>query len=326
MATGDVVNTAARLQAAAPVNGVLTDETTYRATRGRIDLREAGFVEAKGKAEPIPIWEAFEARSRFGVDVTHHARADLVGRERELSVLRDALDRVRQERIPQLITLVAVPGMGKSRLVHELSRIVDADPELITWRQGRCVAYGDGVAFWALAEIVKAQAGILERDAEAEVAEKLHAAVVEAVDDASDARWVESHLRPLVGLESETVLGADLGDRGRAAGGPDPDRRGIVHRLDRDTSGLLVLAKSDAAHAELQRSEHAHELRSRRVRERVVRLHADHDELPERMQKWWVYEQSLCGRHLRRATRRHVSRCDHPAQLRVGRHVHQRHV
>jgi class 3 adenylate cyclase/tetratricopeptide (TPR) repeat protein len=209
VATGDVVNTAARLQAAAPVNGVLTDETTYRATRGRIDLREAGFVDAKGKAEPIPIWEAFEARSRFGVDVTHHARADLVGRERELSVLRDALDRVRQERIPQLITLVAVPGMGKSRLVHELSRIVDAAPELITWRQGRCLAYGEGVAFWALAEIVKAQGGILERDAETEVAEKLHAAVVDAIDDESDARWVESHLRPLVGLESETVLGGD---------------------------------------------------------------------------------------------------------------------
>jgi class 3 adenylate cyclase/tetratricopeptide (TPR) repeat protein len=209
VATGDVVNTAARLQAAAPVNGVLTDETTYRATRGRIDLREAGFVDAKGKADPIPIWEAFEARARFGVDVTHHARAELVGRERELSVLRDALDRVRQERIPQLVTLVAVPGMGKSRLVHELSRIVDADPELITWRQGRCLAYGDKVAFWALAEVVKAQAGILERDAEAEAAKKLRAAVADVIDDASDARWVESHLRPLVGVESETVLGGD---------------------------------------------------------------------------------------------------------------------
>ena len=76
--------------------------------------------------------------ARFGVDVTHHARAELVGRERELSVLRDAFDRARHERIPQLVTLVAVPGLGKSRLVYELSRIVDADPELITWRQGRC--------------------------------------------------------------------------------------------------------------------------------------------------------------------------------------------
>jgi tetratricopeptide (TPR) repeat protein len=93
--------------------------------------------------------------------------------------------------------------------VYELSRIVDADPELITWRQGRCLAYGDGVAFWALAEVIKAQAGILERETEAEAAEKLRVAVADAIDDGSDARWVESHLRPLIGLESETALGRD---------------------------------------------------------------------------------------------------------------------
>src|SRR5207244_1641280 len=144
-----------------------------------------------------------------GVDVAHHAHSQLVGRERELGVLRDALDRACHERIPQLVTLVGVPGMGKSRLVYELSRIADADPELITWRQGRCLAYGDGVAFWALAEVVKAQAGILERDSETEAAEKLRAAVEDAVADASDARWVESHLRPLVGLETEAGLGGD---------------------------------------------------------------------------------------------------------------------
>ena len=209
MASGDVVNTAARLQSAAPVNGILVDETTYRATRQAIEYGEAPAVEAKGKAEPISVWEATGARSRFGVDVTHHARAELVGRERELSVLRDALERARHERTPQLVTLVGVPGMGKSRLVYELSQIVDADPELITWRQGRCLAYGDGVAFWALAEVVKAQAGISERDTEAEAAEKLHSAVEDAFEDSGDARWVESHLRPLVGLEVETGLGGD---------------------------------------------------------------------------------------------------------------------
>ena len=79
-------------------------------------------------------------------------------------VLRDALARVRAERTPQLVTLVGVPGIGKSRLVYELSRIADAEAELITWRQGRSLPYGDGVSFWALAEMVKAQAGILESD------------------------------------------------------------------------------------------------------------------------------------------------------------------
>jgi class 3 adenylate cyclase/tetratricopeptide (TPR) repeat protein len=209
MASGDVVNTAARLQSAAPVNGILVDETTYRATRRAIEYGDAPSVDAKGKAEPISVWEATGARSRFGVDVAHHARAELVGRERELDVLRDAFERTRHERNPQLVTLVAVPGMGKSRLIYELSRIVDADPELVTWRQGRCLSYGDGVAFWALAELVKAQAGISERDTEAEAAEKLHSTVEDVFVDDSDARWVESHLRPLVGLEAETGLGGD---------------------------------------------------------------------------------------------------------------------
>jgi class 3 adenylate cyclase/tetratricopeptide (TPR) repeat protein len=209
MASGDVVNTAARLQTAAPVNGILVDAVTYRATRNVITYRERPPVEAKGKAAPVPVSEALEATSRFGVDVVHQARAQLVGRERELSILRDALDRARYERIPQLVTLVGVPGMGKSRLVYELSRIADADPELITWRQGRCLAYGDGVAFWALAEVVKAQAGILEGDSEAEAAEKLRGAVEDVLTDPTDARWVESHLRPLVGLETEAGLGGD---------------------------------------------------------------------------------------------------------------------
>ena len=161
---GDVVNTAARLQSAAPVNGVLVDETTYRATRHAVDYEDAEAVEAKGKTEPIAVWQAQTAHSRFGVDVAHEARAELVGRERELSVIRDAFERARHERTPQLLTLVGVPGIGKSRLVYELSRIADADPELVTWRQGRCLAYGDGVTLWALSEIVKAQSGIVEQD------------------------------------------------------------------------------------------------------------------------------------------------------------------
>ncbi len=209
MASGDVVNTAARLQNAAPVNGILADETTYRATRQVVDYEEASAVEAKGKAEPIPVWEARSARARFGVDVAHEARTELVGRERELNAVRDAFERARHERTPQLLTLVGVPGMGKSRLVYELSRIVDADPELITWRQGRCLAYGDGVTLWALGEIVKAQAGILEQDTPDDVTAKISAAVADALSGTGDEAWVESHLLALVGLASETELGGD---------------------------------------------------------------------------------------------------------------------
>jgi len=209
MASGDVVNTAARLQSAAPVNGILADETTYRSTRQAMDYREAPAVEAKGKAEPIPVWEVVAAHARFGVDVAHEARTELVGRERELSVLRDAFARALHERTPQLVTLVAVPGMGKSRLVYELSQIADADPELITWRQGRCLAYGDGVTLWALSEIVKAQAGIVEQDTPNEVERKLRDAVADVLAETGDASWVESELRSLVGLSAESELGGD---------------------------------------------------------------------------------------------------------------------
>jgi class 3 adenylate cyclase/tetratricopeptide (TPR) repeat protein len=208
MASGDVVNTAARLQSAAPVNGVLVDETTYRATSQKIDYREAEPVSAKGKQEPVPAWEVVEARSSFGVDVAQEQRAPLIGRERELDVLVNALGRVRAERSPQLVTLVGVPGIGKSRLVYELSQVIENEAELTSWRQGRSLPYGEGVSFWALGEMVKAQAGMLETDSTEEAAGKLARSVRELVDE-SEADWVERHLGALVGLESEQELKGD---------------------------------------------------------------------------------------------------------------------
>jgi class 3 adenylate cyclase/tetratricopeptide (TPR) repeat protein len=217
MASGDVVNTAARLQSAAPVNGIVVDETTYRATRTVIDYDDAKAVEAKGKTDPIPVWTAAAARSRFGVDVAHEARSELVGRERELGVVRDAFERARHERTPQLLTLVGVPGIGKSRLVYELRSIVDADPELITWRQGRCLAYGDGITLWALGEIVKAQAGVVEQDGSDDIAEKIHQAVEDALAGTGDEARVEAHLLALLGLGDEPQLGGDRRNEAFAA-------------------------------------------------------------------------------------------------------------
>ncbi|HEU5490453.1 MAG TPA: AAA family ATPase, partial [Gaiellaceae bacterium] len=214
MASGDVVNTAARLQSAAPVNGVLVDETTFRATRRAIDYRDASPVEAKGKVAPVPVWEAVAAHSRYGVDLDHVARVDLVGRERELTLLRETFDRARHERVPQLVTLVGVPGLGKSRLVYELRRFAEEDEDLITWRQGHCLAYGDGVTMWALGEIVKAQAGILEGDSPDDVGAKIHRAVDDALPGSPDAAWIEAQLLALVGQGVESELGGDR--RGQA--------------------------------------------------------------------------------------------------------------
>ncbi len=201
MVAGDVVNTAARLQGAAPVNGILVGEGTYRATRHVIDYREAEPVEAKGKSEPVKVWEAAGARSRFGSDVEQKLRTPLVGRKRERSMLADAFQHARTAQSAQLVTLVGVPGIGKSRLVAELFQITDADEEIISWRQGRSLPYGERASFWALGEIVKAHAGILESDDTATAEEKLVAMVETLGEDERERDWLARNARPLLGLE-----------------------------------------------------------------------------------------------------------------------------
>ena len=203
MATGDVVNTAARLQTSAPTNGILVGEATYRATSERIDYREHEPVDAKGKEAEVPVWEVVEAKARFGVDLAPETRTPLVGREREVDLLVGTLARARQQRSPELVTLVGVPGIGKSRLVGELFHAIEESGELTFWRQGRSLPYGEGVSYWALAEMVKAQAGILETDSDEEVGAKLREAVEQLLDE--DVAWVVSHLRPLVGQTADAA-------------------------------------------------------------------------------------------------------------------------
>ena len=216
MVAGDVVNTAARMQSAAPVNGILVGETTHNATKHVIDFVARAGIDAKGKAAQVPVWEVLQARSRFGVDVRQHGGAPLVGRKREVDILTSALDRVKQERSIQLLTLVGVPGIGKSRLVWELFGAIERGDELVYWRQGRSLPYGDGVSFWAVSEMVKAHAGILESDGPDTAEEKLARAVSDVVGD-GDAQWVASFMRPLLGLSGEAELGGDRRDEAFAA-------------------------------------------------------------------------------------------------------------
>jgi class 3 adenylate cyclase/tetratricopeptide (TPR) repeat protein len=202
MASGDVVNTAARLQTAAPTNGILVDETTYRATERAIEYAEAHPIEAKGKSALVSVWTATRARARVGVERV--GGAALVGRKQELTLLRETLSRVIREREPQLVTLVGVPGIGKSRLVYELFQTIETGEHgLVYWRHGRSLPYGDGITFWALGEMVKAQAGILESDSAEAAGDKLRHAVARFVPEAGDAAWIERQLRPLTGLEEE---------------------------------------------------------------------------------------------------------------------------
>ena len=196
---GDVVNTASRLQGEAPAGGVGVGEGTYAATKDIFDYERLRSVVVKGKAEPVAIFQPTAARARFGIDLTHRPATPMVGREDALTLLEATYHTALREPSVQLVTITGEPGVGKSRLVAELFSVIESRPDLVQWRQGRCLPYGDGITFWALGEIVKAQAGILESDAPEVAAAKLD----QVIDDADpDANWLRQRLRPLVGLES----------------------------------------------------------------------------------------------------------------------------
>jgi tetratricopeptide (TPR) repeat protein len=200
---GDVVNTAARLQSAAPVGTVIVDETTMRSAEGAIGFEPLEPVTAKGKHGAIPVWRAVDARSRFGVDTELRATTLFVGRDSELTLLGETFARALREPSAQLVTVVGEAGVGKSRLVWEFSQELDRRPEIVRWRQGRCLPYGEGITFWALGEIVKAEAGVLETDSPDEALEKLAHAVVAAIEDESERSWFSDRLAPLVGAQDE---------------------------------------------------------------------------------------------------------------------------
>ncbi|HET6623503.1 MAG TPA: adenylate/guanylate cyclase domain-containing protein [Gaiellaceae bacterium] len=200
--TGDVVNVAARLQAAAPVGGVIVDEQTMRSTTDAITYEALEPVSAKGKAEPVENWRAVEARSRVGQPEAA-TETPFVGRELERTLLYETFLRAEREASVQLVTVVGEPGIGKSRLVTELRATLDDRPDLVTWRHGRCLPYGEGITYWALGEIVKAEAGILESDDREAAASRLAETVAMLFEDAAERAWLETRLGPLVGAGGE---------------------------------------------------------------------------------------------------------------------------
>lgn len=199
--TGDAVNTAARLQAAAPTDGVVVGEATYRATNHLFRYEAMEPISAKGKAEPVPLWRPLEPIARtsgeLGEETTH-----FVGRAFELETLVRLFERARATPSLEVVTIVADPGIGKSRLVRELARYVEALPDLVTWRVGRCLPYGEGIGFWALGEIIKGHAGILDTDDQVTLSAKLDAVLTES--DPSLRSWMKDRMGPLVGLQVTT--------------------------------------------------------------------------------------------------------------------------
>lgn len=194
MVSGDAVNVAARLQQAAEPGSVLVGERTHAATRRSISYADVPAIVAKGKSEPLAAWVALGAVEEPGVRVAG-LRAPLVGRGEELSILAAVAGRVERERAPQLVTLYGPAGVGKSRLLAEL---VDRLPQA-RLLQGRCLPYGDEIAYWPLAEAAKAHAGILETDPAGVALEKLRGAVAATVSE--DADHVVEALAWTIGLD-----------------------------------------------------------------------------------------------------------------------------
>ena len=194
--TGDVLNVASAIQHAAPVNGVAVAEQTYRATSDLFVFELLPPLRLAGRDEPVPLWRPVARRSRLVRELTE---TPFVGREEESAMLRAAFRRAVSEPSVQLVTVTGEPGVGKTRLVQQFADYLDEEPHIIRWRQGRCLPYGDGVSFWPLSEIVKAEAGILETDQPADVLAKLEASVDALVEDASERDWLRARLAPLVG-------------------------------------------------------------------------------------------------------------------------------
>ena len=197
--TGDAVNVAARLQAVAPPMGVVVGESTHALTSRVIVYEELETVALKGKSAPVRAWWAKSTRARTGARGAGDFSTPLIGRERELATLTRLLDEAVGASTSRFLLLVGEPGIGKTRLVAEFANRLDERPQLVTWRQGRCLPYGEGVAFWPLAEIVKAQAGVFDSD-DAETAE---AKLQRALPDDGDRAWLANRLRPLLGLETD---------------------------------------------------------------------------------------------------------------------------
>ena len=180
MVAGDLVNTASRIQSAAEPGSVLVGETTRRASEQAIVYEPAGAHELKGKAEPVELYEALRVISaRRGQLKSTGLEAPFVGRDRELKLMKDLFHASAQDRRAHLTSITGIPGYGKSRLVWEFEKYIDGIVEQIWWHRGRCLAYGEGVAYWALADMVRMRCRIAEDEPAESMREKLKATLEE---------------------------------------------------------------------------------------------------------------------------------------------------
>jgi len=201
MVAGDLVNTASRIQGAAEPGTVLVGESTRRTTEAAIAYGNAGTFELKGKSEPVPLWRALRVTSgRQGALKQTGLEAPFVGRDRELRKIKDIFHSSAEERRAHLVSVTGIAGIGKSRLAWEFYKYFDGLAENVYWHRGRCLSYGDGVTYWALADMVRMRCRITEDEPPDSALSKLHATLDEHLLDADERRFVEPRLAQLLGI------------------------------------------------------------------------------------------------------------------------------
>ena len=206
MVAGDLVNTASRIQAEAEPGTVLVGNSTRGATEAALVYEDLGERTLKGKAEPVRLWRALRVVAMVGgAQKSEGLEAPFVGRERELRLIKDHFHASADEHKAQLVSVVGIAGIGKSRLSWEFFKYIDGIAELVYTHRGRCLAYGEGVTYWALAEMVRMRAGITDGEDPASALTKLQRCLVEFLSDADERRWVEPRLAQLLALEDRAA-------------------------------------------------------------------------------------------------------------------------
>ena len=212
MVAGDLVNTAARVQSAAEPATVLVTDATRRASSAAIAYEDAGSHELKGKAEPLQLHRAREVTAaRGGALRSTQLEPPFVGRDREFRLVKELYHGCADDGTSRLLSVVGIAGIGKSRLAWEFEKYLDGLADDVWWHRGRCLAYGDGVAYWALAEMVRMRARIAEEEPADVAVEKLRVVLADAVSDDGERAWVEPRLAHLLALgEPQSFDRSDL--------------------------------------------------------------------------------------------------------------------
>jgi predicted ATPase/class 3 adenylate cyclase len=209
MVAGDIVNTASRVQSAAEPETVLVGDATRRASEQAVVYEPAGEKELKGKAEPLLLWRALRVVSGVGGSLKPAGlEPPFVGRARELKLIKELFHGCAADRKAHLVSVTGIAGIGKSRLSWEFYKYFDGIVEGVWWHRGRCLAYGEGVAYWALADMVRMRCRIGEDEHPASALGKLQATLAEHLVDPEERSFVEPRLAHLLGLEA-----AETGDR-----------------------------------------------------------------------------------------------------------------